>query len=105
NNPVELIDIDRISPTHQNNVKVLAQNGVTIGQINDKGERYYDPFNRLKRVQFAIFLDRALKLAQPIDSVTDSAVTIGGIDYEFDNSLAGILNENNNDALKNADIT
>lgn len=102
---VNLIDIEKVSPTHQENVKVLAQNGVTIGQLNSKGERYYDPFNRLKRVQFAILLDRTIQLSHSIDSVTDKQVTINGSKYEVSDSLEGIFNAENNEVLKNAKIT
>lgn len=61
---VDLIDLDRINMSHRNNVKILAQNKITIGKQNSNGERYYDGNGDLARVQFAIFLQKALESYQ-----------------------------------------
>ncbi|MGY0691358.1 S-layer homology domain-containing protein [Virgibacillus sp. FSP13] len=58
---VNLIDLHRIDMSHRNNVKILAQNGITIGKQNSNGERYYDGTEDLKRVQFAIFLRKTME--------------------------------------------
>lgn len=58
--PVRLIDLNDISITHRNNVKILAQNGVTEGKVNDQGQYYFDVNGDLTRAQFSLMLYRAL---------------------------------------------
>jgi hypothetical protein len=58
---VNLVDLNSISPSHRENVKILAQHGITIGKVNEKGERYFDGAASIARVQFAIFLDKAMQ--------------------------------------------
>ncbi|WLV24420.1 hypothetical protein QR721_12370 [Aciduricibacillus chroicocephali] len=60
NTNIELTDLLKIDASHRDNVKVLAQNNITIGKINKEGKRYFDGTGKLTRVQFAIFLDKAL---------------------------------------------
>lgn len=60
--PVELSDIDKINPSHRENVNILAQHGITIGKIGPNGERYFDGTAPVTRVQFAIFLSRAMEV-------------------------------------------
>lgn len=49
-------DWDKISPSHQQNVKILAQHGITGG--NEQGN--YNPKATVSRATFAIMLHRAL---------------------------------------------
>lgn len=50
-------DMDSISPAHQDNVKILAQNGITLG--NKDGS--FNPKAPVTRASFAVFLERALQ--------------------------------------------
>ncbi len=101
---IQLTDIHSIDESHRENVKILAQNGITIGKQNVKGERYFDGNDSLKRVQFAIFLDKSMKAENAISEVTNETVTISGVEYTIAEQLKGLFNENNEEALKGAHI-
>lgn len=60
--PVELIDLEDINSSHRQNVKILAQNNITIGKLNSHNERYFDGRGDLYRSQFAIFLKKAMDI-------------------------------------------
>jgi len=64
---IDLIDFAKLDASHRDNVKILAQNNITIGKINQKGQRYYDGTRSLTRVQFSIFLDKALNSFEVVD--------------------------------------
>ncbi|GLB60273.1 5'-nucleotidase C-terminal domain-containing protein [Cytobacillus sp. NCCP-133] len=53
---VPFTDLDRVSPSHLENVKILAQNGITTG----KEDGTFDPKSPVNRATFATFLYRAL---------------------------------------------
>lgn len=53
---VTFTDINRVSPSHLENVKILAQNGITTG----KEDGSFDPKSAVNRAAFATFLYRAL---------------------------------------------
>ncbi|WP_394138203.1 5'-nucleotidase C-terminal domain-containing protein [Cytobacillus oceanisediminis] len=53
---VTFTDMDRVSPSHLENVKILAQNGITTG----KEDGSFDPKSPVNRATFATFLYRAL---------------------------------------------
>lgn len=55
---VSFKDFDNISPDHQKDVKVLAQNGITLGNTDGT----FDPKGAVTRASFAVLLDRALKV-------------------------------------------
>lgn len=55
---VNLTDLDQVSETHRKSVEILYQNGITTGRAN--GE--FDPHAPVTRVQFVVFLSRAMKL-------------------------------------------
>lgn len=55
---VKLSDLKSASPAHQENIKILYQNGVTTGR---KGGMF-DPRSKTTRAEFAVFLYRALNL-------------------------------------------
>lgn len=59
---VKLTDLDKINKSHRNNVEIFAQNKITIGKPDNKGNRYFDGNGDLKRVQFAVFLNKAMKV-------------------------------------------
>ncbi|WLV24421.1 S-layer homology domain-containing protein [Aciduricibacillus chroicocephali] len=101
---INLIDFDKVDSSHRDNVKILAQNGVSIGKLNKKGERYFDASAPLKRVHFAVFLEKAMKSPAHISAVTDSGAKIAGRTYRVSDALKGILSTANNDALKGAQI-
>lgn len=54
---VTFTDYSEISPAHQEDVKLLAQNGITLG--NPDGS--FDPKAPVTRASFAVFLERALE--------------------------------------------
>ncbi|WP_180968189.1 S-layer homology domain-containing protein [Cytobacillus massiliigabonensis] len=53
---VNLVDLDKVYVSHRENVKILAQHGITTG--NEKGE--FSPKAKVSRAHFATFLHRAL---------------------------------------------
>lgn len=60
--PVKAVDVSftdwaSISPSHQENVRLLAQHGITTG----KEDGSFDPRGAVTRASFAVFLERALK--------------------------------------------
>lgn len=67
-NPVNLIDLNKIDPSHRENVKILAQNNITKGKSKKNGDRYFDAKAPLKRVQFAVFLHTSMLVKGLIDS-------------------------------------
>ncbi|MGF9858762.1 alkaline phosphatase [Priestia endophytica] len=56
NKEVNLADLDSVSPSHKENVKILYQNGITTG----KEDGTYAPFEKIKRDQFSVFMHRVL---------------------------------------------
>lgn len=63
---VNLIDLNKIAKAHRPNVKILAQNQITTGKLNKKGQRYFDAADHLTRVQFAMLLKRTLDHADSV---------------------------------------
>lgn len=59
---VSLIDLDTIDPSHRQNVKILAQHEISLGKVNNNGQYYFDAADNVTRVQFTLFLHRALNL-------------------------------------------
>ena len=55
---VKLSDLKSVSESHRKNVEILYQNGITTGRAN--GE--FDPKAPVTRVQFVVFLSRAMAL-------------------------------------------
>lgn len=55
---VSFTDWDAVSPTHQQNVKILAQHGITTG----KADGSFAPKAPVSRAAFAVFLSRALEI-------------------------------------------
>lgn len=53
-------DVDKINSAHLKDVKVLAQNGISVG--NPDGT--FDPQGAVTRASFAVLLERALKVAE-----------------------------------------
>jgi hypothetical protein len=64
---VSFTDWERISPSHRENVKILAQNGITTG----KADGSFDPKSAVSRAHFVTFLYRAMgDTAVEIESLT-----------------------------------
>ena len=59
--PVHLIDLNKIDPSHRENVKILAQHKITLGKTNKHGQKYFDASANLSRVQFTQLLHRTLE--------------------------------------------
>lgn len=53
---VDLKDLDKVNVSHRENVKVLAQHGITTGDQNGN----FNPKGQVSRAHFATFLHRAL---------------------------------------------
>lgn len=64
NKPVNIVDLQQIDPSHRKNVQILAQNNITVGKLNNKGERYFDADGYLNRVQFASLLYRSMEVGE-----------------------------------------
>ncbi|WP_106496137.1 S-layer homology domain-containing protein [Lentibacillus sp. Marseille-P4043] len=91
---VDFTDLNKIDNSHRENVKILAQHNITMGKQNEDGSRYYDGTDNLKRVQFAIFLDKMMeqdKTLGVITDVSDNTITIDGQKYEVSEQLTSIL--------------
>lgn len=58
----QFIDLPNTDPSHRENIIVLAQNNITLGKQNSKGQLYFDAEGLLNRIQFSIFLYRALQI-------------------------------------------
>ncbi|MGD6842994.1 S-layer homology domain-containing protein [Bacillus infantis] len=57
---VSFTDWERISPSHRENVKILAQNGITTG----KADGSFDPKSAVSRAHFVTFLYRAMNMEE-----------------------------------------
>ncbi|OXT16760.1 hypothetical protein B9K06_13775 [Bacillus sp. OG2] len=57
---VSFTDWARISPSHRENVKILAQNGITTG----KADGSFDPKSAVSRAHFVTFLYRAMNMEE-----------------------------------------
>lgn len=64
---VSFTDWDKISPSHRENVKILAQNDITTG----KGDGSFDPKSAINRAQFVTFLYRAMGEVAPAAEVVE----------------------------------
>lgn len=64
---ISFTDWDEVSPDHQQNVKILAQHGITTG----KADGSFAPKAPVSRAAFAVFLSRALEI-QTNDNYTIS---------------------------------
>ncbi|QDP41521.1 S-layer homology domain-containing protein [Radiobacillus deserti] len=109
---VSLNDLDKISPSHQENVKILAQHQITVGKQQDDGTRYFDGDGNLKRIQFAIFVDKLLSKSPSmgnISSIKNDEIVVSGHTYSVDESVKNILSYENrailNDAFVDLEIT
>ncbi|MBU8881141.1 5'-nucleotidase C-terminal domain-containing protein [Bacillus sp. FJAT-29790] len=69
---VSFTDWDKISSTHRENVKILAQNGLTTG----KGDGSFDPKSPVTRASFAIFLHRVLEPLKPVEQDENFTLSI-----------------------------
>ncbi|WP_394235059.1 S-layer homology domain-containing protein [Niallia oryzisoli] len=71
---------------------------------NGRTPTTFDPNGLLTRGEAATFVYRTENLSSTIKAVTDTTITINGIEYEIDSKLKGILNKNNSEILENAKI-
>ncbi|MDF0726034.1 S-layer homology domain-containing protein [Cytobacillus sp. S13-E01] len=71
--PVDLVDLDKVSDKHKEDVRTLYQHGITIGNL--EGE--YNPTGTVNRGDFGLFLYRSI---------------INEISPSFDNSTATVVN-------------
>ncbi|QDP41520.1 S-layer homology domain-containing protein [Radiobacillus deserti] len=76
NEEVDLKDLESIGSSHRENVKILAQHDISQGSLDKNGNRVFNGGQDLKRVQFAIFLDKTLALN------TDNEQYLDGDDSE-----------------------
>lgn len=96
---VNLKDLNSISPAHLNDVKVLYQNGVTVG-FKDQTFR---PSGTVTRAEFAVFLYRGVAPVK-IEAVTDTTLKANGNTYQIAANLKGLFNSKNAAVLKNANV-
>jgi len=71
---------------------------------NGRTPTTFDPNGLLTRGEAATFVYRTENISSTIKAVTDTTITINGIEYEIDSKLKGILNKNNSEILENAKI-
>ncbi len=90
---VKLTDLDQVSASHKENVKILYQNGITIGY----GDGSFRPKKAVNRADFAVFISRGLTLGtkgKTIEAITDNGVTIEGMTYTLSSSLQDLFTSN-----------
>jgi|GEM_PF-5680134 len=101
---VDLADLQKVNAAHRENVKILAQHGISVGKMGQDGQHYFDGGVSLNRVQFAVFLDKSLKGPKSVDSITDGKVKISGKTYQVPDKLKGLFNAKNRELLADAGI-
>jgi hypothetical protein len=98
---VNLKDLNTVSPTHLNDVKVLYQNGITLGYKDET----FRPAGTVTRAEFSVFLYRSIQPEnQKVESVSDQSIKVNGVTYGLAESVKGLLNSGNAAILKNANI-
>ncbi|QDP41484.1 S-layer homology domain-containing protein [Radiobacillus deserti] len=103
--PVAFTDFKEIDPSHQESVRTLAQHGISIGKQAQDGTRYFAGSESVKRVQFAIFLNKLKTKAMhygKIESLENGEVTINNVSYQYVPALSGLFAENNAAVLQGA---
>ncbi|MDX1807357.1 MAG: S-layer homology domain-containing protein, partial [Paenisporosarcina sp.] len=97
---IEFSDIHSASNGHKNDILTLAQNGITFGYSNGT----FKPKEKINRVNFAVFLYRALENAKVQNDlvVEGSSLTYDGQTYIFGEEFNGFFADENIPALKNA---
>ncbi|SDI02995.1 S-layer homology domain-containing protein [Alteribacillus persepolensis] len=68
-----VVDIDEANASHKENIEILAQYGIT-----NTADGKFRPGETVNRAQFAVFLDRALEVAEPTEIAGVSALTEDG---------------------------
>ena len=94
-------DLSNSSPSHKQDILILAQNGITFGFKDGS----FKPKESVNRVDFSVFLARALKLELEDSGLTEidaNKIVYNGKVYLFDEQYKGIFQEMNESALKNA---
>lgn len=88
-------DWNRISPSHRDNVKILAQHGITTG----KEDGTFDPKSTVNRVTFSVMLYRALVATNRIPenqfTITASAASSNYVLNRKEANFAKVTNEAN----------
>jgi len=97
--PVEFKDIHTASIAHKNDIMILAQNGITIGYADGT----FKPKEKINRVNFAVFLHRALEQSNSLE-VEGSALFYNGESYTFGDEFKAFFSASNLPALKNAEL-
>jgi hypothetical protein len=97
---IEFSDIHSASRGHKNDILTLAQNGITLGYSNGT----FKPKEKINRVNFAVFLYRALENAKLQNDlvVEGSSLTYDGQTYTFGEEFNEFFKDENIPALKNA---
>ena len=101
---VEFKDLKDASVSHQKDIQVLAQNGITVG-FNDGT---FKPNEVIDRASFSVFLYRALEkngALSGVQSIKDNTLVYKGQTYTFEDKYAGIFKSDNLEALKHAKLT
>lgn len=86
NNPVDLIDLNKIGPSHRNNVNVLAKHNITRGKPTSDGQRYFDGESYLTRLQFGVFLHNTMA-ASRASGIEKNISNIFAHDEDFNQQL------------------
>ncbi|RSK28702.1 DUF5011 domain-containing protein [Bacillus sp. HMF5848] len=98
---VNLSDLQAVSPSHLENVKILYQNGITTG----KDDGTYAPHDPVTRAQMAVFLYRVIgEQISTVEAVANGVVTVDGVAYTVVESLQPLFTEGNTAALQGANI-
>ncbi|WP_161568208.1 S-layer homology domain-containing protein [Anaerobacillus alkaliphilus] len=90
---IKLTDLDKVSASHKENVKILYQNGITIGY----GDGSFRPKTAVNRADFAVFITRSLSLdaqGKTVEAINESSVTIEGMTYTLSSNLQDLFTSN-----------
>jgi len=101
---VEFKDMKDASMSHQQDIQILAQNGITFGFSDGT----FRPNEVIDRATFSVFLYRSLEkngALSGVQSIEGNTLVYKGQTYTFADKYAGIFNSDNLAALKHANLT
>ena len=101
---VDFKDMKDASVSHQQDIQVLAQNGITFGFSDGT----FRPNEVIDRATFSVFLYRALEKIgafSGVQSIKGNSLVYKGQTYTFSDKYAGIFKSDNLAALKHANLT
>ncbi|QDP41492.1 S-layer homology domain-containing protein [Radiobacillus deserti] len=97
-------DINDIPKTFQPFVKILAQHKITVGSMNEDGNRVYRGGSSTTRAQMAVFVHKSMLSSTSIERYDQNSVVIAGETYAISKDLQPLFKEENQQLLLGASI-